>query len=62
MWSEFRGCIREINGGNLMNILVIVNDTPYGTEKAYNAPRLTMTLQKISKESNHAPWLDFQDG
>lgn len=29
-----------------MNILFIVNDAPYGTEKAYNALRMAMTLQK----------------
>ena len=29
-----------------MNILIIVNDAPYGTEKAYNAMRIAMTLQK----------------
>lgn len=29
-----------------MNILLIINDAPYGTEKAYNALRLAMTLQK----------------
>ncbi len=29
-----------------MEILLIVNDAPYGTEKAYNALRLAMTLQK----------------
>ncbi len=29
-----------------MNILLILNDAPYGTEKAYNALRLAMTLQK----------------
>lgn len=29
-----------------MNILILVNDAPYGTEKAYNAFRLAMTLQK----------------
>lgn len=29
-----------------MNILIIINDAPYGTEKAYNALRMTMTLQK----------------
>ncbi len=27
-------------------ILLIINDAPYGTEKAYNALRLAMTLQK----------------
>jgi len=31
-----------------MNILVIVNDAPYGTEKAYNALRLAMTLEIIT--------------
>ena len=29
-----------------MKILVIINDAPYGTEKAYNAMRLVMILQK----------------
>ena len=29
-----------------MGILLIINDAPYGTEKAYNALRLAMTLQK----------------
>lgn len=29
-----------------MKILIIVNDAPYGTEKAYNALRLAMALQK----------------
>jgi uncharacterized protein involved in oxidation of intracellular sulfur len=29
-----------------MNILLILNDAPYGTEKAYNALRMAMTLQK----------------
>lgn len=29
-----------------MNILLIINDAPYGTEKAYNALRMAMTLQK----------------
>lgn len=27
-----------------MNILIIINDAPYGTEKAYNALRMAMTL------------------
>ena len=27
-------------------ILIVINDAPYGTEKAYNALRLAMTLQK----------------
>jgi uncharacterized protein involved in oxidation of intracellular sulfur len=29
-----------------MNVLIIINDAPYGTEKAYNALRMAMTLQK----------------
>jgi uncharacterized protein involved in oxidation of intracellular sulfur len=29
-----------------MRILLIINDPPYGSEKAYNALRLAMTLQK----------------
>jgi uncharacterized protein involved in oxidation of intracellular sulfur len=29
-----------------MNNLIIINDAPYGTEKAYNALRLAMALQK----------------
>lgn len=29
-----------------MRILVLINDAPYGTEKAYNALRLAMALQK----------------
>jgi len=29
-----------------MKILFIINDAPYGTEKAYNALRLAMSLQK----------------
>lgn len=29
-----------------MTVLIIFNDAPYGSEKAYNALRLAMTLQK----------------
>ena len=29
-----------------MKVLIVVNDAPYGTEKAYNALRLAMTLQR----------------
>jgi uncharacterized protein involved in oxidation of intracellular sulfur len=29
-----------------MKILIIINDAPYGSEKAYNALRLTMMMQK----------------
>jgi uncharacterized protein involved in oxidation of intracellular sulfur len=29
-----------------MKILFLINDAPYGTEKAYNALRLAMALQK----------------
>ena len=33
-----------------MNILIVINDAPYGTEKAYNALRLAMTLQKEHRD------------
>lgn len=29
-----------------MNILILINDAPYGTEKAYNGLRLAMAIQK----------------
>lgn len=29
-----------------MNVLIIINDAPYGSEKAYNALRLGLALQK----------------
>ena len=29
-----------------MNYLIIINDAPYGTEKAYNALRIAMQIQK----------------
>jgi uncharacterized protein involved in oxidation of intracellular sulfur len=32
-----------------MKYLFIVNDGPYGTEKAYNALRLAMSLQKTAE-------------
>ncbi len=33
-----------------MKILIVINDAPYGTEKAYNALRMAMTLQKKHAE------------
>jgi len=33
-----------------MKVLIVINDAPYGTEKAYNALRMAMTLQKEHKE------------
>ncbi len=33
-----------------MKILIIINDAPYGTEKAYNALRLALTLLKEHAE------------
>ena len=30
----------------MQKILIIINDAPYGTEKAYNALRMAMTMQK----------------
>lgn len=34
-----------------MKILFIINDAPYGTEKAYNALRMAMALQKEHAEN-----------
>lgn len=34
----------------MQKILIIINDAPYGTEKAYNALRMAMTLQKEHNE------------
>ncbi len=33
-----------------MNILILINDAPYGTEKAYDAFRLATALQKDHAE------------
>ena len=33
-----------------MKVLIIINDASYGTEKAFNALRLAMTLQKEHKD------------
>lgn len=33
-----------------MKVLIIINDAPYGSEKAYNALRLVITLQKEHKD------------
>lgn len=35
-----------------MKILIIINDAPYGTEKAYNALRIAMTLQKEHQDAD----------
>ncbi|NOZ48275.1 MAG: hypothetical protein GXO79_16090 [Chlorobi bacterium] len=34
----------------MQKILIIINDAPYGTEKAYNAVRLAMNTIKYQKE------------
>jgi uncharacterized protein involved in oxidation of intracellular sulfur len=34
-----------------MKVLFIINDAPYGTEKAYNAFRMAMALQKEHAEN-----------
>lgn len=34
----------------MQNILIIINDAPYGTEKAYNALRMAITLLKENPE------------
>ena len=35
----------------MQKILIIINDAPYGTEKAYNALRMATTLQKEHGDS-----------
>jgi len=35
----------------MQKILIIINDAPYGTEKAYNALRMAMALQKENSEN-----------
>ena len=35
-----------------MKYLIIINDAPYGSEKAYNALRLAMTIQKNYPDNN----------
>lgn len=35
----------------IQKILLVINDAPYGTEKAYNALRMAMTLQKEYEEN-----------
>jgi uncharacterized protein involved in oxidation of intracellular sulfur len=40
-----------------VKILIIINDAPYGTEKAYNALRLAMNIQKESPETEVAIFL-----
>jgi uncharacterized protein involved in oxidation of intracellular sulfur len=34
-----------------MKVLIIINDAPYGSEKAYNALRIAMQLQKDFPQS-----------
>ncbi len=34
-----------------MKILIVINDAPYGSEKAYNALRMAITLQKEHAET-----------
>lgn len=34
-----------------MRILFVINDAPYGTEKAYNALRMAMAIQKQPGET-----------
>src|SRR3972149_1507913 len=38
--------------GIVRNILFIVNDPPYGTERAYNALRLALNLRKKDREAD----------
>ncbi len=34
-----------------MNIVIVINDAPYGTEKAFNALRLAMGLQEAQADA-----------
>jgi uncharacterized protein involved in oxidation of intracellular sulfur len=34
-----------------MQVLIIINDAPYGTEKAFNALRLALTLRKEHQDT-----------
>lgn len=36
----------------MKKVLILINDAPYGTEKAYNALRLAMQIQKEDSEVN----------
>jgi uncharacterized protein involved in oxidation of intracellular sulfur len=36
----------------MQKILILINDAPYGTEKAYNALRLAMQIQKDHEDTN----------
>ena len=40
-----------------MKALIIINDAPYGTEKAYNALRLAMQIQKDYEQTELAIFL-----
>jgi uncharacterized protein involved in oxidation of intracellular sulfur len=40
-----------------MKILIIINDAPYGTEKAYNALRLAMNIQKEKADAEVSVFL-----
>ena len=46
----------------MQNILLIINDAPYGTEKAYNALRMAMTLQKEHLEKTAIKIFLLADG
>jgi len=41
----------QLNKRRNMKYLIIINDAPYGTEKAYNALRLAMQIQKDFPEN-----------
>lgn len=36
----------------MKKILILINDAPYGTEKAYNGLRLAMQIQKDNEETD----------
>lgn len=37
---------------SMEKVLILINDAPYGTEKAYNALRLAMQIQKDYEDSD----------
>lgn len=46
----------------MQKILIIINDAPYGTEKAYNALRMAMTLQKEQSDRTQVNVFLLADG
>jgi uncharacterized protein involved in oxidation of intracellular sulfur len=43
---------RDDAGGEDLKVLIIINDAPYGTERAYNALRLAMSMQREEPDAH----------